>query len=127
MFSAGALLLGVLFSIPAAQAQATAPGDAVLAARASAVIEQLDRSEYAPVFAMFSDKLKAAFPEKKLRETWEKVRSRSGRVVSMADATFNSRDALRGVIVKTTFANKKQRSIEIGFNPAGQIAGFLLN
>jgi hypothetical protein len=127
MLSAVAVLLATLFSVSPAQAQSTPAADAELAQRARAVIEQLDRSEYSPVFAMFSDKLKAAFPEKKLRETWEKLRSRSGRVVSTADPIFKSRDPLQGVIVPTTFTNKKQRSLEIVFNPAGQIAGFLVH
>lgn len=75
---------------------------------------------------MFSDKLRAALPEPKLKATWERVRSASGSLQSMGDATFKSRGELRGVVIPVTF-EKKKRSIEIVFNPAGEIAGLLID
>jgi hypothetical protein len=89
-------------------------------------IERLDKGDYATVEASFSEKLRAALPERKLRSTWESVAKKNGRVQKMREPVSRITQKLRAVAIGTEF-DKGRLEIEIVFNQSDQIAGILFH
>ena len=121
------LLLAVIYlavMTPGLLAQTTQPVDIVHSARTA--IEQLEKADYASVETMFSAKLRDRFPEPKLRQTWEGLHRKAGRLQSMGEPVSRVKDNLRRVVVPAQF-EKSKMEIEFVFNSDGQIVGLLLN
>ena len=117
--------LAMISFLAASQVSAQTPQPDIVRS-AQTAIERMERAEYPAVVTMFSLKLRAKFPEKKVRETWEGVHKKSGPLVTMGTPTTYTKDNLRRVIVPGTF-EKSKIDIEIVFNAAGEIAGLLLH
>ena len=75
---------------------------------------------------MFSARLRDKFPEPKLRQTWEGLHRKAGRLQRLGEPISKVKDNLRRVVVPAQF-EKAKMEIEIVFNAEGQIAGLLLH
>jgi uncharacterized protein len=117
------LLLFALVIPPQAAVQSTPHADIALA---RTTVERLAKGEFAAVVAAFSEKLRAALPEEKLRATWQRLESRVGRLRNIGEAELKDRGNLRGVVLSTQF-DKRNIKIEVVFNAAGEIAGLLFD
>jgi hypothetical protein len=95
-------------------------------ALARATIERLAKGDLAAVEATFSEKLRAALPEAKLREAWQRLQAKGGRVVSIGEPQIKDRRALHGVVLPMQLEKRKVK-IEVVFNGAGEIVGLLFN
>ena len=105
-------------------AQTNQPVDIVQSARTA--VERLEKAEYALVETMFSAKLREKFPEAKLRQTWEGLHRKAGRLQHTAEPISKVKDNLRRVVIPAQF-EKSKMEIELVFNADGQIAGLLLH
>ena len=105
-------------------AQTSQPVDIVQSARVAT--ERMEKAEYAVVMTMFSARLREKFPEAKLRQTWESLHRRAGRLQHTAEPISKVKDNLRRVVIPAQF-EKSKMEIEWVFNADGQIAGLLLH
>ena len=105
-------------------AQTSTPVDIVQSARTA--VERLEDADYAGVVALFNPRLREKLPEKNVREIWEGVHKRSGRLVRTGEPRTTTKDKLRRVIIPGHF-EKSALDIEVVFNADGQIAGLLLH
>jgi hypothetical protein len=108
---------------PQAAVQSTQQADIALA---RTTVERLANGEFAAVVATFSEKLRVALPEEKLRATWQRLESRVGRLTKIGEAELKDRRNLRGVVLSTQFDERKIK-IEVVFDAAREIAGLLFD
>ena len=117
------LLVVTVTSVAVAASQNPPPVD--LAAAAQATIDGLGRNEYAAVHATFSDKLRTAMPEKKLRSTWEGVLKKQGKLQFTGTPVPRTVRNLRSIAIPTQF-EKGKLEIEVVFNQANEVTGLLM-
>ena len=118
------MLVFVLTLLLSPQAAALPSGPLADVALARTTVERLANGEFAAAEATFSEKLRAALPEDKLRLMWQKVAGNAGQLKLIGDPQFKDRPPLRGVILPVQFDNRKIK-IEVVLNAAGEIAGLL--
>lgn len=119
MMRLGPVLLCCL-SFTSLHAQAPSPADAVAVARAT--LERLTKGDFAGVVATFDEKVAAAFPEDKLRATWQAVQGQFGAVRGTGQPRTASKSGLQIVEMSVEF-ERAQLDMQVVLNPQGRIAG----
>ena len=112
------LLVCLTFTV--VHAQAPSPADAVAVARAT--LDRLTKGDFAGVVATFDEKVATAFPEDKLRATWQAVQRQFGAVRGTGQPRTASKSGLQIVEMSVEF-ERAQLDMQVVLNPQGQIAG----
>jgi Protein of unknown function (DUF3887) len=119
-----AVVLFLLMFSTSLASQTTHSLEIVQSARAA--VELLENADYEGVVTLFSPRLREKLPEKNVRQIWEDVHRKAGRLQRTGDPTTTVKDNLRRVIVPGEF-ERSNLDIEVVFNAEGQIAGLLLH
>ena len=118
------LVVSLFLTSPLLAEQQPPPVDILKVGRTT--VEQLDRREYAAIHATFNPRLQKALSQDKLREAWEKVHVKAGRLRSIGEPSMKTKNQLRHVVYPAQF-EKRKVDIEVVFNTAGELSGVLFH
>ncbi len=119
-------LIAVLLTACAPKAtpttQPTAEAAVDLEARALAMVENLNKGDYAAASAEFDDKMLAALPGNKLQETWEGLLAQTGAFQNIT-GTYSEEAGGYKLIFVTCVFEKAAIDVRVAFNSEGKISG----
>ena len=119
------LVVSALVVAPSLFAQQP-PSTVDIAAVGRAMVERLDRREYAAIVATFNPRLQKALSEEKLRLAWEKVQIKAGRLRSVGAPAMKTKNGLRHLVYPAQFEQRRV-DIEVVFNAESQVSGVLFH
>lgn len=90
---------------------------------AQAFIEMLQKQEFAKAETLFTDQMKAALPEDKLKATWTTLAMQAGAFKQQRGARTEMVGSMQRVTVTVDF-ERAPLDIVVAYNPAGLIGGF---
>lgn len=102
------------------------PPPAEIAKVGRALVEQLDRRDYATIHARFNPRLQKALPADKLRLAWEKVQVKAGRLRTIGEPIMTTKNRLRHLVYPSQFEHRRV-DVEVVFNPDGEVSGVLFH
>ncbi len=91
-------------------------------ARALALVENLNRGDYAAATAYFDRTMKLALPESKMKEIWEALPAQTGAFKEISGTRSETAEQYRIIFVTCAFENGAI-DVRVVFNPKGKIAG----
>ncbi len=115
-----AVLVVILFAIRASATQ-NPPKD--MSKDAQAFIEMLQKQEFAKIQTLFTDQMKAALPEDKLKATWSTLVMQAGAFKQQRGARTEMVGNMQRVTVTCDF-ERAPLDFVVAYNPAGLIGGF---
>jgi dienelactone hydrolase len=92
-------------------------------ADAKAFVELLRQQEFAKIEALFTEQMKAALPEDKLKATWTTLAMQAGAFKQQRGARMEVVGNMRRVTVTCDF-ERAALDLVVAYNPAGLIGGF---
>ncbi len=113
----------VTVCLAASVAAVQTPQAADVSPQARAFVEMLEKQQFAAAEALFTDQMKAALPEDKLRATWATLAMQAGAFKSQRGARVEVVGDMRRAIVTCDF-ERAALDIIVAYNPAGLIGGF---
>jgi len=117
------LIATVVLSLPVTAAQTPATPGADVTPQARAFVELLQQQQFAGAVALFTDQMKAALPEDKLKATWATLAMQVGAFKSQRGARMEVVGDMRRAIVTCDF-ERAALDVIVAYNPAGLIGGF---
>ncbi len=122
LFRTITILLIIAALAAACSANATPiPADQV-EPRALALVENLNRGDYAAATADFDRTMKLALPESKMKEIWEALPAQTGAFKEISGTRAEEQDQYRIIFVTCAFENSAI-DVRVVFDPKGKIAG----
>jgi hypothetical protein len=122
---AGILVVCAFMTISCSQVPvplAESPRVDELKTRAGEIVSLLAAGEFAGVTSHFDAKMKSAFPEAKMRDTWNSLTGQIGAFESAGGKRAYMIGKHEAVFVTSHFANATM-DIQVIFNPESQVSG----
>lgn len=116
------ILIAILLTACSPKAKETAQPTANLEPKALALVENLNKGDYAAASAEFDDKMLAALPGNKLQETWEGLLAQTGAFQNIT-GTYSQEASGYQLIFVTCVFEKAAIDVRVAFNSEGKISG----